>query len=326
MQDMIEKYVDRYCQRIKVLDNDRDFALDCSVRGIEAKKHIMYKLRNGDGCLWLEGKDGRRYEFLIEFDKQDFAYGIYFGCKCILNMDEDISLQVQTCKDEWLHIRPQVIRALNNKFVKKDFSERDLPTTNVNDDTFWPFWYRLAEEEDVSDVAAQATKIIRDVYRDFLKEENYERIMSGAAPESQNSQERKSICTRYTQKAYDEVLARFDSDIYRADARLYYETLIDILEGKGIIRSHRIFEKCWIIDHWFKSEFVELIVKFNDMIRVKQKDRVSWELFTSNFMAKNEKPLDDIRKQKSTNKISAKTEEEINQILKELMRRIKEKN
>jgi hypothetical protein len=62
------------------------------------------------------------------------------------------------------------------------------------------------------------------------------------------------------------------------------------------------------------------------MIRVKQKDRVSWELFTSNFRAKNEKPLDDIRKQKSTNKISAKTEEEINQILKELMRRIKEKN
>lgn len=325
--DMIEKYVERYCRRISVLDNDCDFALDNSVRGIEATQHIMYKLRNDDGCLWLEGKDGRRYEFLVEFDKKDFAYGIYFGCKCILNRDKEISPQVQACNDEWMHIRPEVIWALNNKFVDMDFSERDLPATNVNDDTYWPFWYRLAEEERVADVAAQATKVIRNVYRDFLKEGNYDRAMSGAVPESQSPQERKSICTRYSQKAFDEILASFDSNIYRADARLYYETLLEILEEKGIIRSNSLFEKCWIIDHWFNSEFVELIVAFNSLIRVDQEDRVSWKLFTSNFMTKKEKPFNDgIRRQKCTNSINPKTKEEIDQILKELKRRIKEKN
>ncbi len=323
-QGMVNEYIDRYCKKIKALDCDSDFELNNSVRNSAATTHIMYKLRNTDGHLWLTGKDGRRYEFLVEFDSKDFAYGIYFGCKCILDETKNISHQVKACNAEWKLLKPEVIRALNNTFVDLDFSERDIPTNNVNDNTYWPFWYRLGEEESVEGVAALATKIIRNVYQDFFDGGDYTVPTSSDATEHLSQQDGKMVNTRYTCKAYEEVLKSFDDDIYCTDAKLYFETLIQVLNEENVIKPCRIYEKCWIINNWFNSEFVELIVSFNDLIRAKAKDRVSWKLFIPNFIAANKKPLEDIRRQKMTNKISTKTINHIQKIITTVQHRVDE--
>ena len=72
---LVQECIDRYSERIKVLDNHPDFVCDNFVRDKPIDPIIMYKLRCDDGNLYLEGKDGRKYVFLVEFDPYNLAYG-----------------------------------------------------------------------------------------------------------------------------------------------------------------------------------------------------------------------------------------------------------
>ena len=71
-KDLVDKYVKGLCDKIKKMNTEPDFVRNDYVRGKKADHHIMYKL-NCDGNLWLEGDDGRKYEFLVEFDKKDIV-------------------------------------------------------------------------------------------------------------------------------------------------------------------------------------------------------------------------------------------------------------
>ena len=107
--------------------------------------HTMYKLVNEDGNTYILDKKGDekgeiKYEFLVETDCEDFAYGIYYGCRCILDTKGDVEEQVKQCNKEWEDLKSQVISALNNTFVDLDFSNRTIPTDNVSRMTYWPFW------------------------------------------------------------------------------------------------------------------------------------------------------------------------------------------
>ena len=331
-ESLVKKCIDRYSERIKVLDNHPDFVCDNFVRDKPINPIIMYKLRCDDGNLYLEGKDGRKYVFLVEFDPDDFAYGIYFGCRCTLKANEEIATQVEACNKEWRNIHREVIGALNHTFVDLDFFKRVIPTDNVSDMTYWPFWFRLGEEESVEDVAAVATKVIRNVYQWFLRSENYdtekeEDVETNKKPGPKKNTE---VRTRYTLKAYKGVLKQFDEKtksgqrVYKDDAARYFTTFLEILEDKKIIAPYRLYEKCWDIKYWENFEFAYLIQKFFEVseIKVVRPDRIPWSLFTPIILSSEHNDIDEIRKVKyggSTNRVDGK----IKDILDELMRRMK---
>ena len=89
-QEFVDQCVNTYRERIHTLRDEPDFVCDNHVRKRVCEPHIMYKLRNSDGLLALKGRNGRYYDFLVEFDPDDFAYGIYFGCRCALNEDDKL--------------------------------------------------------------------------------------------------------------------------------------------------------------------------------------------------------------------------------------------
>ena len=328
---LVQECIDRYSERIKVLDNHPDFVCDNFVRDKPIDPIIMYKLRCDDGNLYLEGKDGRKYVFLVEFDPYNLAYGIYFGCRCTLNADEKIATQVRVCNKEWRNIHREVIGALNHTFVDLDFFKRDIPTDNVSDMTYWPFWFRLGEEESVEDVAAVATKVIRNVYQWFLRPENYDRIMEKPAKAKRKSGRKKNteVRTRYTLKVYDGVLKQFDEKttsgqrVYKDDAARYFTTFLKILEEENIIAPYPLYEKCWVINDWENIEFAYLIQRFFEVseIKVVLPERIPWSLFTPIILSSQHEKIDEIRKGRDgdTTRVDGKIED----ILDELMRRMK---
>ena len=248
-----------------------------------------------------------------------------------LNADEKIATQVRVCNKEWRNIHREVIGALNHTFVDLDFFKRDIPTDNVSDMTYWPFWFRLGEEESVEDVAAVATKVIRNVYQWFLRPENYDRIMEKPAKAKRKSGRKKNteVRTRYTLKVYDGVLKQFDEKttsrqrVYKDDAARYFTTFLKILEDENIIAPYPLYEKCWVINDWENFEFAYLIQRFFEVseIKVVLPDRIPWSLFTPIILSSQHEKIDEIRKGRDgdTTRVDGKIED----ILDELMRRMK---
>lgn len=168
---LYEQYVERYKTEMEKLSDVEDFVNDNSFHNVSAKYHIMYKLKCGDnGSTRIISKDGNRaYEFLVEFDTKDPEYGIYYGCRGLIlggNQEEEI-IKFQK---EWLMIRRELTKILNNTFVNKDFSRRFRMTNNVNNKTFWPFWIALYDDEDVTDVATTALRLMANVYRHAINQ------------------------------------------------------------------------------------------------------------------------------------------------------------
>lgn len=191
----------------------------------------MYKMVI-DEKTYLE-IDGRKYEFLIEFDKKDYSYGIYYGCKCILDESKDILEQIMICEEEWEKLKDYVNMYLTLTF-DIDFAERENVSNNANDNTYWPFWYRLGDDEDITVVAPLAIKIISNVYRYVLVEKQ-----ELEKPSKKTGAERKiEIKSRYDKKSYDDVIEKSpDIDI-----------LLNKLTDEKFLIKHPILERCWIIN------------------------------------------------------------------------------
>lgn len=325
-RDLVNKCVKGFCKKIKELDDEIDFVRNDYVRNKRAGHHIMYKLRNDDGSLWLEGENGRKYEFLIEFDKEDFAYGIYFGCKCILDKNAEVTPQVEECKNEWDCVRPYVIEALNHTFVDFDFSKRDIPTDNAHDSTYWPFWFRLGEDEDVKDVAAVATRVIRNIYKWFFESGRpvYNKKKKRGPKKSTD------VNTRYTNKAYQKVLKEMENGkMYEKHAKLYFEKFIELLNEKGIIEPFSVYERCWVVNGWENVEVAKLIENFSAEVRkVKPKSeekRVSWNLFAPIMLSAEHESFDEIRKSlKEDISLKDSTIENVERIINELKEKVGE--
>ena len=336
-KELVKKCINRYVERINVLDEHPDFVCDNHVRDKAIDPIIMYKLSNDGGALSLKGRGGREYEFLVEFDPYNFAYGIYFGCRCTLHNRRKIATQVEECNDEWQHIRERVIEALNNTFVDLDFSDREIPTDNVSDRTYWPFWFRLGEEESVQDVAALATKIIRNVYRWFLDDENYDLIMKEpiAKKIKRGRKKETAVHTRYTNKEYNAVIEQLkDTSMYCPDAVTYFEKFMDTLLRNDIIRRYHLYEKCWIVNGMENCDFAEIVAEFSNRITTKIKEvkevvrdgkivrieikNISWSLFSPIMLSSGGSVFDEIRKQYGHKAIDIEVEKYIKQIMAEV--------
>lgn len=167
---LYQDYVDRYIAEIERIGDDEAFIIDNSFNGVKANHHIMYKcivneksgetlLMTSDGCIG--------YEFLVEFDKLDPAYGIYYGCRGHIKAGDQKS-GIKRIEDDWENLKVEVTAVLNNTFVDKDFSKRFQPTNNANNKTYWPFWISLGADENVIEVAARATKLICNIYKKYI--------------------------------------------------------------------------------------------------------------------------------------------------------------
>lgn len=303
---LMQKYIGRHIDKIKQLDGCEDFVCDNHVRGERSKSHIMYKLKNADGTLSLF-KEGRKYEFLVEFDCDDFAYGIYYGCRCTFDPESDIHHQKARCDEEWEHLKGYTITNLNNTFVDIDFSERENPTDNANNATYWPFWFRVGEEENIVEIAALATRIIRNTYHWFFQEENYAIILkdSNTHKAKRGPKRDRTAQTRYTNKEYDKIINRLkhstikksnDTKAYCNGAEIYFERLIETLERHNILSRNTIYERCWVINDMDKCRFADIIAEFSKRISTNTQN-ISWSLFSPIIMSSNHGVFDDIRKQ-----------------------------
>ena len=161
-ETMMQKF--RGLKSLRLENGTPLFRHDDSYNGIVADHHVMYKLpslRSRDGSL--------EYEFLIEFDRFDPCVGIYYGCKGLIKSGDSASLQ-RRLDEEWEHhIKPRVCERLSALFPEKCFSNRFKPTDNANDNTYWPFWISLYEDENMQEVAVRALIIIRDQYKRHLE-------------------------------------------------------------------------------------------------------------------------------------------------------------
>lgn len=139
---------------------------DDTVRDKQMPVHMMYKygapLISEDGC--------RAYTFNIEYCTDAPSEGIYYGAFGIV-LRGTIDEHKESFDREWTVIRPIVAQVLGNTFDNPYFNMLFRQTDNVNDNTYWPFWISLGEDEDIVEVAFRAVKIIRRIYEAYFANE-----------------------------------------------------------------------------------------------------------------------------------------------------------
>ena len=136
--------------------------LDCTLNCVPQRHHLMYKIES------LDHPSGRaRYEFLVEYDRMEPTVGIYLGCKCITLGDADHRAMIDMYMQEWNSIRHHICTVLNNSFPTKEFRHRFRVTNNGENNTFWPSWIGLYDDEDM-EFALAVLRIMRNAYRQYF--------------------------------------------------------------------------------------------------------------------------------------------------------------
>lgn len=301
MERMYGEYVQKYINRILLMDKEKTYVHDDSFHNVKSHNHIMYKCIVGpNGGTKLLSDDGKRgYEFLVEFDKDDPEYGIYYGCRGLIN-SEDQQEQIDIFLSEWEnYIKPEVCAVLNNTFIDIDFTNRFQATNNASNKTFWPFWIALGEDEDVVKVAARATKLIANVYKYFL---------DGNAISNKICKSKKiNIQTHYTVEAYNEVLEHIKKECGNEVAKKY-KSFISKATNKGVLQKDNRFEICWKFKKLKIIEIAYLIRALCPAIGLKpnkgkiNENNIPWEYFIPLFLSKDDKTLENLSKQYSSSK------------------------
>ena len=304
-KELYDKYVSRLVKKIEKLKNEKDFVSDNSFNGVKASHHIMYKCKvNDKGETLLLTPDGHiGYEFLVEFDLVDTGYGIYYGCRGHIK-EGDQKEGIERIETYWEMIKGEVCAVLNNTFVEKDFLNRFQKTNNANNKTFWPFWIALGADEDIIKVAARATKLIRNVYKKYIKcidgDERQHRSMDDV--------KEKTILlrTNYTEEAYEDILAKIREKNGAEKSKLFH-TFIMKMEKEGIIKEDDRYERCWRFEKLRNVEVHCLIrIACEEMGLVVVKNRMNngdrdiksypWEYFTPVFLSIHDENFNSIRK------------------------------
>jgi hypothetical protein len=298
------EYQAKYLLRLKKLDRCSEFVNDNTYHGIRSDHHIMYKLKcDKEGNTLLMSKDGHRaYEFLIEFDTQDTAYGIYYGCRSLIK-DGDQDKEISVLQSEWDNIlMAETCNVLNNTFIDKDFSGRFQKTNNANNRTYWPFWIALQEDEDVVDVAARAVSIMYRIYKRFLIE--------GIVP-SPRAVYKKVAVTRvnFTQSAYASVLKEIkaDCDSMGCDYKKAVDTLKlfiknGVKENKygrpGLVEDFR-YEKCWKFFRIPISKAAHVLAELSRRMGLTlnsvKGEIIPWKYFSGLFLSKDDEPMNSLK-------------------------------
>lgn len=242
-------------------DSDSEQACECLRRddtynGIKDPCYIMYKLKPVE-------HNGLVYEFLVEYQKYDPNTGIYFGCKVSnpeimkhfengnIDMANRLTQKMVDCADkEWkTDLRDATVLVLNNSYPDKDFSLRFCHTENANDGTYWPFWIRLNEEEDIVSVAANAVKLIKNIYLTHFSDHG---LLPSACTEPDNTSSKRvgrkktaSYTRSFSNAAYEK--CRISHSIGKNTC--YLDKIIDKLcLRKTIFRCKDIYECAYIIN------------------------------------------------------------------------------
>lgn len=212
---------------------------------------LMYRIDT------LKSADGHRlYEFLIEYDTDTPAEGIYYGCRGITVDGYDHVQEIEQFRQEREIVLPEMCRILNNTFPLKDFSHRFKLPDNADDDTYWLFWITLNEEEDIKKVGVTATTIIRNVFRRYL---NGETLPGGKLPE----------------KSFEKSPIYFTNETYRALIdRIQYERGKKIIDYQKTAKARELFER-FIVG----AEHMRLIARdpnYECAWRMQREDRVDF--------------------------------------------------
>ena len=229
---------------------------DDTYNGIKDPCYIMYKLKPIE-------HNGLVYEFLVEYQKHDPNTGIYYGCKVSnrnimehfengnIDMANQLTHKMVDCADkEWkTYLRDATALVLSNSYPDKKFNLRVCHTENANDGTYWPFWIRLNEEEDVVYVAANAIKLIKNIYLTHFSDHGL--LPYGYAETDDTSskhvgRKKNSSNTRYfSDAAYEEcrILHSIDKNTSFLD-----EIIRELCSNKTISRCKDIYECAYIIN------------------------------------------------------------------------------
>ena len=290
--DILEKKIDTLGSLEKG-NGEALFRRDDTYNGIQADHHIMYKLDN------LKSKDGSiEYEFLIELDKKDPCLGIYYGCKGLIKKGDNEE-KVKILSNEWQNeIKDKVKKRLNNVFSDKKFDNRFKPTDNANDNTFWPFWISLHEDENILEVAARATIIIRDEYKRHLEGDDY-KPDEPDGPETpkpiknikwDKNTEVHSI-TRFTEESYNELLEKaFEGKI---ETICLFERFLKNAQEKDFLKQDTTYEKAWRVKHLNNARFSLLLKVLFDNRRLVVKS-VPWKYLARLFLGEKGKPFSEV--------------------------------
>lgn len=295
------------------LVDDKDFVRDDSFNGIMASRHVMYKLPTLESC---DGK--RKYEFLIEMDKEDSDLGIYYGCKGLFPI-MDTQQAIDLFDAEWHQIREEVIFLLNNIFPQKDFSLRFRMTDNANDKTYWPFWIALYPDEDIIEVAARALKIIRGVYMRFLM----------GLPFQKRVIKEKSLPTEtaFTTDAFN-MFKKSLKSIDKKDVLNLFEHFLRIEMQDCRLIKNECYECCWTVN-MDNIEFAYLWVAFCEHANIIKRweptqtelQKIPWKGIVTIFVNKEGEPFMDNLKKQFSNHTSSFVDKDV--ILNDRKKRIK---
>lgn len=227
------------------------------VNGKPDPRYLMYRVET-----LLSPDGGRRYEFLIEYDIYNPSQGIYFGCKSVTMPEHRHSRELSLANDDWQHVRPHAMLRLNNIFIDKDFTYRFQDTDNANDNTYWPFWISLYEDEDPQALAVRALSTIAAAYR---------QLFEGTLPKISGkiiSNEKNVTRTAFTKEAYSRLresiqsYVRVASSPSKGDVTLLpkqlrawqlFEDFLAKAEEEGILHKVDYYEYAWMLDNCYSD-------------------------------------------------------------------------
>lgn len=255
-----------YINKIHGLKAVADFERDDSFLGNLSDHHIMYKLSPR-----LITKDKTKaYEFLIEYDINSPATGIYYGCRALTLSGNHLS-NLSIFDKEWDNLKDEVAEILSNTFPGKLFKYRFKMTDNGNNNTYWPFWITLYEEENVDEVATRAIRIIKTIYKQKLNLEEDPLPSPMDTPIDPNKESSGSFEkldgteTAFTNESYKKLIDKLYSLILNADKIQIEKDFNSLIEGlcslKNISQTCS-YEKAYILTGTSQILFAYLIESF----------------------------------------------------------------
>lgn len=228
--------LDMHCSKNNVAEDMEGKPLlhrDDMVRDKKMPVHMMYKYGKP-----LISKDGNRaYTFNIEYCTENPSEGIYYGAFGIV-LNGSIEEHKDTFDEEWEALRPIAAQVLGNTFNNPYFNMRFRETDNVNDNTYWPFWISLGEDEDIVEVAYRAVRILRRIYETYLSENN----------DKPNNKTKKTIvrktCYACTEKAFEQIGHNGRKKNISEEVLVFFKWC----ETEQLLNRNELYDMAWTIN------------------------------------------------------------------------------
>lgn len=237
---------------------------DDTVRNKQMPVHMMYKygapLISEDGC--------RAYTFNIEYCTDTPSEGIYYGAFGVV-LQGTIDEHKESFDREWAVIRPIAAQVLGNTFDNPYFNMLFRQTNNVNDNTYWPFWISLGEDEDIVEVAFRAVRIIRRIYETYFANK-----IDGYNPIPRKGTVKKPYFP-CTEKAFENIGENGKAENIKDKVLHFFEWC----QKEHLLSRNDLYETAWIINE-SPTRFAFLIeAYFGELIKRKtyKKKSIPWK-------------------------------------------------